>query len=97
MSTEVVHHIAFRISDDMSQAELLERLMSRGYLTSSVMERCYFKSIYFREPRGVLFEVATDSPGFTVDETEGSLGSSLSVFRRGLSHSVKRSPANFPL
>lgn len=77
MGAGVVHHIAFRISDDMSQAELLERLMSRGYMTSSVMERCYFKSIYFREPSGVLFEVATDSPGFTVDETEGSLGSSL--------------------
>jgi glyoxalase family protein len=72
-----VHHIAFRTPTDETQLEMRERLLQSGYHVSPVMNRDYFKSIYFREPGGVLFEIATDPPGFSVDEPEESLGSSL--------------------
>ncbi len=74
-----VHHVAFRIANDDQQKALLERLHSAGVQASPVMDRTYFHSIYFREPGGVLFEVATDAPGFVVDELEAELGQNLKL------------------
>lgn len=74
-----VHHIAWRVPDDAAQVALRERLLGLGYQVSPVMERNYFRSIYFREPGGVLFEVATDAPGFAVDEPRESLGQDLKL------------------
>lgn len=73
-----VHHIAFRSVDYEDQKQWLANIGQ--YMSSSpVMERDYFRSIYFREPGGVLFELATDIPGFTVDEPLESLGEQLCV------------------
>ena len=72
-----VHHIAWRTGDDAQQRDWLADLGNRGYDLSPVMDRVYFHSIYYREPGGILFEIATDPPGFTVDETLEQLGSSL--------------------
>ncbi len=77
MGIGTVHHIAFRVASDEDQLEMRERLARAGFHVSSVMERHYFKSIYFREPGGILFEIATDGPGFMVDEPLDSLGQSL--------------------
>ena len=72
-----VHHIAFRTKDDAEQIAWRERIVSVGYNVTPVMDRTYFHSIYFREPGGVLFEIATNPPGFTVDESPQELGSKL--------------------
>jgi len=72
-----VHHIAFRTPDDESQAALKEELAKVGAQVTEVRDRDYFRSIYFREPGGVLFEIATDPPGFTTDEDLDSLGTRL--------------------
>jgi glyoxalase family protein len=72
-----VHHVAFRVADDEQQNAWREKLVDLGYGVSPVMDRVYFHSIYFREPGGVLFEIATDPPGFTADETIDQLGASL--------------------
>jgi glyoxalase family protein len=72
-----VHHIAWRTADDVQQREWLSDLTKLGYSVSPVMDRKYFHSIYYREPGGILFEIATDSPGFAVDEPAEKLGSSL--------------------
>jgi glyoxalase family protein len=74
-----VHHIAFRCQNDEEQRDWRERLIDLGYNVTPVMDRTYFHSIYFREPAGVLFEIATDPPGFTLDETEDELGKNLRV------------------
>ena len=74
-----VHHIAFATPDDTRQVELQESLQEAGYSVSPVMDRNYFHSIYFREPQGILFEVATDGPGFDVDEPVESLGEALKL------------------
>ncbi|HMJ61437.1 MAG TPA: ring-cleaving dioxygenase [Bryobacteraceae bacterium] len=74
-----VHHIAWRTADDAQQGEWLAEVGRLGYNVSPVMDRVYFHSIYFREPGGILFEIATDSPGFTVDESFEDLGSSLAL------------------
>jgi glyoxalase family protein len=71
-----VHHIAFRASDDASQAEW-RATIGPHIPTTAVLDRDYFHSIYFREPGGVLFELATDNPGFAVDEPVESLGERL--------------------
>lgn len=73
------HHIAWRVSDDEEQAAWLERLTELGLRPTPVQDRKYFRSVYFRMPDGVLVELATDPPGFTVDEPAGSLGQSLSL------------------
>ncbi|MEB2776842.1 ring-cleaving dioxygenase [Algoriphagus sp. D3-2-R+10] len=73
-SAGTVHHIAFRTENAASQLQVQELLMSNGYQVTEVKDRNYFKSIYFREPGGVLFEVATDEPGFAIDEDEAHLG-----------------------
>jgi glyoxalase family protein len=74
-----VHHIAFRAGNDDEQRQWREHLIEVGYNVSPVMDRTYFHSIYFREPGGVLFEIATDPPGFTLDENLDQLGTSLRV------------------
>ena len=74
-----VHHVAMAIATDDEQARLRAELLQMGLLVTDVRDRCYFKSIYFREPGGVLFEVATMQPGFTVDEDPGSLGRGLKL------------------
>ncbi|MEZ4866159.1 MAG: ring-cleaving dioxygenase [Caldilineaceae bacterium] len=74
-----VHHIAFRTVDDTEQVEYKELLERANYGVSPVMDRQYFHSIYFRAPSGVLFEVATDAPGFTYDESVAELGSHLKL------------------
>ncbi len=72
-----VHHIAFRAKDDAEQLEWRKKIASLGYNVSPVMDRTYFHSIYFREPGGILFEIATDPPGFTEDEKLEELGQKL--------------------
>jgi len=74
-----VHHVAFAIDDPDQQLTLREELVRRGIAVTPVMDRQYFRSIYFREPGGVLFEVATIPPGFTADEGVQELGSSLKL------------------
>lgn len=72
-----VHHVALRAADLEEQERLRGRLQSRGHAVSPLRDRQYFQSIYFREPGGVLAEIATDGPGFAVDECPSRLGSSL--------------------
>ncbi len=72
-----VHHIAFRLADDEAQAEWQHRLFEAGHPTTEVKDRMYFHSVYFREPGGVLFELATDNPGFATDESVEDLGTGL--------------------
>jgi glyoxalase family protein len=72
-----VHHIAFRNADDDAQAAWQRRLFEAGHPTTEVKDRMYFHSIYFREPGGVLFELATDNPGFAADESVENLGAEL--------------------
>jgi glyoxalase family protein len=72
-----VHHIAFRVVDDEQQMALRQKIVGLGCNVSPVMDRTYFRSIYFREPGGVLFEIATDPPGFTKDEAVDELGTHL--------------------
>ena len=75
-----VHHIAFRAVDDAEQAAMAQKLVTQhGVHPTDQRDRNYFRSIYFREPGGVLFEIATDIPGFTVDEPVASLGSTLKL------------------
>ena len=74
-----IHHIAFRVPDDNVQQEWREKLMKMGFSPPPVQNRQYFRSIYFREPGGVLFEIATDIPGFTKDEPLDSLGTELKL------------------
>ena len=74
-----VHHIAWRTRDDSTQAEWLERLPRLGLDVTPVQDRQYFRSIYFREPGGVLFEIATDPPGFATDESLEHLGEALKL------------------
>jgi len=75
-----VHHIAFRAVDDVQQAEMTEKLIrTHGRHPTEQKDRKYFRSIYFREPGGVLFEIATDIPGFAVDEPIEALGRDLEL------------------
>ncbi len=76
-----VHHVAFRVADDDAEAEWQDRLFGAGHPTTEVKDRMYFHSIYFREPGGVLFELATDNPGFATDESVDELGSGLRLPR----------------
>lgn len=71
------HHIAFRARSSDEQLAFREHLMAMGIRVSPVMDRTYFTSIYFRDPDGLLLEVATDGPGFAVDEPPGRLGQEL--------------------
>ncbi len=77
--TGTVHHLAFRTPTEETQTKAQAVLLELGYQVSPVIERHYFRSIYYREPAGVLFEIATDSPGFAVDELVEALGTSLKL------------------
>jgi glyoxalase family protein len=74
-----VHHIAFRTENDASQLRWQSILRKSGVGVTEVRDRKYFRSIYFHIPAGVLFEIATDSPGFAIDESTHELGSSLKL------------------
>ena len=74
-----VHHVAFRAPDLPTMAAWQQELISRGVSVTQILDRQYFKSIYFREPGGVLFEIATDAPGFDVDEPLLELGRHLKL------------------
>jgi glyoxalase family protein len=75
----IVHHVAMAIATPEEQARLREELVQLGHRVTEVLDRQYFLSIYFREPGGVLFEVATLKPGFTVDEALDELGRDLKL------------------
>ena len=74
-----VHHVAFRTPDDEEHAAWRERIRAAGLGVTPRIDRYYFRSIYFREPGGVLFEIATDGPGFATDEDAEHLGERLSL------------------
>jgi glyoxalase family protein len=73
------HHIAWRVKDDAEQQAWRERLAELGLRPTPVQDRKYFRSVYFRMPDGILIEIATDEPGFLVDEPPESLGQGLSL------------------
>ncbi len=74
-----VHHIAFRVPSDEAEMEVRETLLGMGLQPTPQIDRQYFHSVYTREPGGILFEVATDPPGFATDEAEDELGRSLQL------------------
>ncbi len=74
-----VHHVAFRTPDEASYQACAERLRAMRVPSSGPVDRFYFQSLYFREPNGILFEIATDGPGFATDEPLESLGETLSL------------------
>lgn len=76
-SVGTVHHIAWRADDDMDQIEWQGLARENGFGVTDIRDRNYFKSIYFRERGGILFEIATDGPGFEIDEDKDSLGEKL--------------------
>ncbi|HEY9257529.1 ring-cleaving dioxygenase [Chitinophaga sp.] len=73
------HHVAFRVADEDVQMKYRETILSKGLRITPKIDRDYFYSLYFREPGGVLFEIATDNPGFTVDEPLAELGTHLKL------------------
>jgi glyoxalase family protein len=74
-----VHHVAFRTPDDTQYQAWAERLNQSGVPNSGAVDRFYFRSLYFREPNGILFEIATDGPGFATDEPMETLGEKLAL------------------
>lgn len=91
-----VHHIAFRVPDRATQEKWRQDLIDRGHRVTEILDRQYFTSIYFREPGGVLFEIATDTPGFSVDEPLLELGRMLKLppwlepTREDIEHSLQQ-------
>src|SRR5262249_44885 len=80
MGRGLVHHIAFRAANDIEQAQMSEKVREAHRIgTTSQIDRQYFRSVYFREPGGILFEIATDQPGFAVDEPLAALGRELKL------------------
>lgn len=77
IGTGTVHHVAFRVPDDEAEMAVRDRLLSLGLEPTPQVDRMYFRSVYTREPGGILFELATDPPGFTVDEPFETLGQRL--------------------
>jgi len=74
-----VHHVAFRVKNEKEQMAFREKVLEKGLYATEKIDRDYFFSVYFREPGGVLFEIATDNPGFLTDETMEELGSALQL------------------
>lgn len=74
-----IHHVAFATANDTTQLEARERLRKNGFNITPVLDRQYFHSIYFREPGGILFEIATVPPGFAIDEEVAHLGEALKL------------------
>ncbi len=79
VSVGTIHHVAFRASDDEHQKDLRQEILKTDLNVTPVIDRNYFHSIYFREHGGVLFEVATDQPGFVIDESPEQLGTRLAL------------------
>jgi glyoxalase family protein len=80
MGRGTVHHVAFRAADDAEQAQMARKLVENRWAeVTDQKDREYFRSVYFFEPGGVLFEIATDAPGFTVDEPQAELGTHLKL------------------
>ena len=77
--TGTVHHIAFRVPSDEAELEVRERLIEIGLQPTGIRDRQYFRSVYAREPGGILYEIATDPPGFAVDEDADRLGEALKL------------------
>lgn len=77
--TGTIHHVAFRVSDEEVLMQFREKVLGHGLNITPKIDRNYFFSLYFREPGGVLFELATDNPGFTVDEPLEELGTHLKL------------------
>lgn len=73
------HHVAFRVKNRETQMQFHDKIQNHGLRITEQIDRNYFYSVYFREPGGVLFEIATDNPGFTVDETLNELGTHLKL------------------
>ena len=74
-----IHHLAIRVKDDAELAYWDEQVRARGFRSSGIVDRFYFKSLYFRESNGILFEIATDGPGFTIDGDIETLGEKLDL------------------
>lgn len=74
-----VHHVAFRVNDEQELNQWVETIQNKGIPNSGFVDRFYFRSLYFREPSGILFELATDGPGFDTDEELDTLGQSLAL------------------
>src|SRR5690606_31991025 len=74
-----VHHVAFRVHDEATLMHFREKVIAQGLHITEKIDRNYFYSLYFREPGGVLFEIATDNPGFATDETVAEPGSGLKL------------------
>lgn len=74
-----VHHVAFRVDNEEELKQWIEKIQEEGFSNSGFVDRYYFKSLYFREPNGILFELATDGPGFGTDENLANLGESLAL------------------
>ncbi|EJR57148.1 hypothetical protein IIM_00257 [Bacillus cereus VD107] len=74
-----IHHLAIRVKNDTELAYWEEQVKQRGFHSSGIIDRFYFKSLYFRESNGILFEIATDGPGFTVDGDVEHLGEKLDL------------------
>lgn len=77
MGVGAIHHVAFRVADDAEEAAVRQQVAAAGARPTPVIDRFWFRSVYFREPGGVLFELATDGPGFAVDEDPAALGEHL--------------------
>ena len=77
MGVGTVHHVAWRTPTDKQQIILRQEIVKHGLNATPVIDRMYFHSVYFREPGGVLFEIATNPPGFTIDEKVEELGNRL--------------------
>jgi glyoxalase family protein len=74
-----VHHVAWRAPDEATQIAWRDELIDRGERVTDILDRQYFRSIYFREPAGTLLEIATDNPGFAIDEPLMELGRALKL------------------
>jgi len=77
MGVGTVHHIAWRTPTDESQTVMRKKIINTGLDATPVIDRTYFHSVYFREPGGILFEIATDPPGFMVDQKNEDIGQKL--------------------
>ena len=77
MGVGTVHHVAWRTPTDKQQIKLRQEILKHGFNATPVIDRIYFQSVYFREPGGVLFEIATNPPGFAIDEKPEELGNHL--------------------
>ncbi|KQL19481.1 ring-cleaving dioxygenase [Cytobacillus solani] len=74
-----IHHLAIRVKDEVELAYWDKQVRARGFQSSGIVDRFYFKSLYFRESNGILFEIATDGPGFTIDGDIETLGEKLDL------------------